>query len=126
MSVLVADDRVLCYEDTHMILVWLSGLVIVVISCGVPIGSAIILYRERQRQLQTPIPKTLKLRVAGAFGLSVDTAEDACYDIKLGSKYGVLTAAYKPRYFVWESMDMLRKLVPAPGCYKTLSIYHWL
>ena len=31
MSVLVADDRVLCYEDTHMILVWLSGLVIVVI-----------------------------------------------------------------------------------------------
>ena len=35
----------------------------------------------------------------------------ACYDINLGAKYGFLTAAYKSSYYVWESMDMLRKFV---------------
>ena len=111
MSILVADDRIVCEGETHVIYQWCSRLVIFFISFGVPIGAAIILYRERQRQLQTPIAEQLKLQVAGAFGLSVQGAEDACYNIKLGSKYGFLTDAFKPQYFMWESMDMLRKLM---------------
>eukprot|EP01046_Picozoa_sp_COSAG06_P038060 COSAG06_NODE_4358_length_4332_cov_1.458540_2_plen_585_part_00 len=103
-SVLVDDDRVLCQDDTHVLFQWLSMLVVVLVAFGVPVSSAALLYRERRKQLQTPIPEQHKLLVAGALGVSVESAAGAYYDVKLGSKFGFITGCYKPQYYMWESI----------------------
>ena len=108
LSVLVADDRVACESSVHVTFQWLSLLVLIVIALGVPVATMIILYRERKAQ--PAVNKSLKLRTAEALAITPEQAEFAVNDIRLGSSYGFLVDAFRPKYFYWESMDMLRKL----------------
>ena len=86
ISVLVADDRVLCEDDDHVFYWWLSYVVIGVVALGVPLGAAMLLYRERKRQPK--VPRSLKLRSAEALGIQPEEASLAVNDIRLGSAYG--------------------------------------
>eukprot|EP01043_Picozoa_sp_COSAG02_P052433 COSAG02_NODE_5647_length_4153_cov_5.533300_1_plen_1278_part_10 len=108
LSILVADDRVACEDGAHIIYKGMSLIVLIVIALGVPVIVTIVLYRERQAQ--PAVPDSLKLRAAEALAITPQEAEFAVNDIKVGSSYGFLVDAFKPKFFYWESMDMLRKL----------------
>ena len=45
------------------------------------------------------------------FDISLEEASAAVQDIRLGDSYGFLTAAFKPEFFMSESLDMLREWV---------------
>ena len=108
LSVLVADDRVACESIAHFICQGLSLVVLVVVALGVPVAAMIILHREKR--VQPKVAESLKLRAAEALSITPEQAEFAVNDIRLGSTYGFLVDAFKPNFFYWESMDMLRKL----------------
>ena len=104
VSVLVADDRVLCEDDEHLLYKWLSYGVIGVFALGVPFGAAWKLYRERAAQKRQEVKRSLKLRTAEAFEIQKEEASMAIADIRRGSVYGFLVNAFKPKFFFWESM----------------------
>ena len=58
----------------------------------------------------TTLAQATEGRVSHAFHISMGEAEAAIADLKMGSGYGFLTDAFKPKYFMSESLDMLRKL----------------
>eukprot|EP01043_Picozoa_sp_COSAG02_P028780 COSAG02_NODE_1761_length_11029_cov_46.691034_2_plen_1633_part_00 len=105
-SVLLADDRILCEDPTHRTFQYVSLLLIVIVAFGVPVGSAILQIRAKGRQ--APISESSKMRLAEALKISLDRAE-ATIDAVTASTFGFLADAYKPSYFYWESIDMLRK-----------------
>ena len=84
-------------------------MVIILIALGVPIGACLLLFREKQRQ--PVVEESLKHRVAEVFNIPPDEAEYAINDVRMGSSYGFLVDAFKPRYFMWESVDMLSSKV---------------
>eukprot|EP01043_Picozoa_sp_COSAG02_P067050 COSAG02_NODE_10637_length_1893_cov_7.555741_2_plen_579_part_01 len=105
-SVLLADDRILCEDPTHKTFQYVSLLLIATVAFGVPVGSAVLQIRAKGRQ--ESIPESSKMRLAEAFKVSLDRAE-ATIDAVTASAFGFLADAYKPSYFYWESVDMLRK-----------------
>jgi len=107
LRILVADDRVACENGTHVIYQALSLFVLVLVALGVPVAAMIVLYRERNAQ--PTVAESLKLRAAEALAITLEEAEFAVNEIRLGSSYGFLVDAFKPKFFYWESMDMLRK-----------------
>jgi hypothetical protein len=109
VNVLVADDRVLYEDDAHQPYIYLSVLVIAAFSFGVPLGAAALLFREYRRL--PCVEPALQARVSEAFHIRIDEAEAAANDIAMGDKWGFLTAAYQPKFYANESLDMLRKLV---------------
>eukprot|EP01043_Picozoa_sp_COSAG02_P036680 COSAG02_NODE_2703_length_8201_cov_9.957294_4_plen_1333_part_00 len=108
VSVLVSDDRQLLEDEDHLIYKTASLVVIVLFAFGVPIVTAVLLFKAHRR-LQ-PVNVAVRARVSQAFEIGLDEAEAAVHDITVGSSYGFLTAAFKPAYFLGESLDMLRKL----------------
>lgn len=109
VSVLLADDRVLYEDEDHWIYKILSVSIIGLVAVGAPVWAAVVLYRERARIEEQPTT-VVKARVSQVFGISSEEAGAAIQDIRLGSKYGFLTAAFKPEYYMSESLDMLREL----------------
>jgi hypothetical protein len=107
-SVLVADDRVLCEDEIHSIFKSASLVLIVVIALGVPVVAAIAQLRAKRRE--EAVPETIKLRLAESLKISPANAEVTISAV-CGSSYGFLADAYKPPYYYWESVDMLRKFV---------------
>ena len=108
VSVLEADDRVLCQDSDHAIYQYASILFIGAVSVGVPLGVAILLFREYRRL--PSVSQSLKVRVSDAFGISIEEAGPAVHDVTMGSAYGFLVDAFKPQFYLSESVDMLRKL----------------
>ena len=108
VSVLEADDRVLCQDSDHAIYQYASILFIGAVSVGVPLGVAILLFREYRRL--PAVSQSLKVRVSDAFGISIEEAGPAVHDVTMGSAYGFLVDAFKPQFYLSESVDMLRKL----------------
>ena len=43
-------------------------------------------------------------------GISIEEAGPAVHDVTMGSAYGFLVDAFKPQFYMSESIDMLRKL----------------
>ena len=108
VSVLEADDRVLCQDSDHAIYQYASILFIGAVAVGVPLGVAILLFREYRRL--PAVSQSLKVRVSDAFGISIEEAGPAVHDVTMGSAYGFLVDAFKPQFYMSESVDMLRKL----------------
>ena len=104
-SVLTADDRVMCEDPAHVNLQVVSYVLIAVIACGVPIGSAAFLLRAH---LTRPaIDVSLQQRVATDFSIDLNSAKDLIGDIQFGSSYAFLVAAFRPGspMYLWESID---------------------
>ena len=114
VSVLEADDRVLCEDADHDIYQYASIVAILAVSLGVPLSMAALLRRERRRirraREQRPIGQSLEARVSDTFCIPVSEAAPAINDITMGSTYGFVVDAFKPQFYFAESMDMLRKL----------------
>ena len=108
VSVLEADDRVLCQDSDHAIYQYFSVFFILAVSVGVPLSVAALLHREFHRL--PSVGQSLKVRVSDAFGISIDEAGPAVNDVTMGSAYGFLVDAFKPQFYMSESIDMLRKL----------------
>ena len=113
VSVLEADDRVLCQDRDHTIYQYASIVFIVVVSCGVPIGVGIVLYREYRRL--PSVSQSLEAHVSDALGISIHEAGPAVHDITMGSAYGFLVDAFKPQYFLSESMGAGRDALCFPA-----------
>eukprot|EP01046_Picozoa_sp_COSAG06_P029962 COSAG06_NODE_2818_length_6234_cov_4.107253_1_plen_1276_part_10 len=109
VNVLVADDRVLYEDENHQPYIFASYAIIIGFCFGVPIGAAALLFFEYRRC--DDVEPALKARVSEAFQITMEEAEAAVNDIEIGNEYGFLTAAFKPKFYGSESMDMLRKLV---------------
>jgi len=109
VSVLLADDRILYEDEDHLIYKVVSIFTIGLVAIGAPVWAAVVLYRERARIKVRPAT-VLKARMSQVFGISPEEAGATIQDIRLGARYGFLTAAFKPEYFMAESLDMLRKL----------------
>ena len=108
VSVLEADDRVLCQDSNHAIYQYASIIFIGAVAVGVPLGVAVLLFREYRRL--SAVSQSLKVRVSDAFGISIEEAGPAVHDVTMGSAYGFLVDAFKPQFYMSESVDMLRKL----------------
>jgi hypothetical protein len=113
VAVLVSDDRLLYGDDEHMPYRYASMALIALFAFGVPVGAAGLLFFKAQEHLKPDT--TLKAHVSEAFHISMGEAEAAVNDIVMGSVYGFLTNAFKPKFFMAESLDMLRKLALVGG-----------
>lgn len=129
ITVLVGDDRIYCEDDKHDSFQVASLLMILFVAFGVPALSAFVLY-NKQRRMEAITP-TKRLAVAVRFRLDKSATrrcslvlsymslecsqnefaispEDSQYfvaDIQLGSSFGFLVNAFKPRYYAWESSE---------------------
>jgi hypothetical protein len=108
VAVLIGDDRLLYEDPAHMPYRLVSTILIVAFAFGVPLGIAGLLFNVHRQT--KPVDVTLKASVSQAFHISMDEADGVVNDIVIGSNYGFLTDAFKPKYFMAESLDMLRKL----------------
>jgi hypothetical protein len=92
-----------------------STFMIFFFSIGVPVFMAVRMTqtkRQRQRQFETPTWQYISRRVMSQ--LSQDNLKEVQHtliDIALGTRYGALISGFKPGYFFWECLDMMRKLV---------------
>ena len=110
-SILIADDRMLCEDPAHVLFKYGSIAIIVLVAAGVPIATAIFLRRDAMSRKDRGVSDTLRREVAAQWQVSLDEAEIAVNDTRLGSPYGFLVDAYKPRFYYAESLDMIRKLL---------------
>ena len=110
-SVLSEDDRVFC-GDIGFIWRILSAGIIVVFGFGVPVlFGGVLVHKARQHDAKADDSSTkLVARVAADLELDIEAVTYLLRDLELGSDFGFLMDAYKPKYLFWESLDILRKL----------------
>jgi hypothetical protein len=109
VSVLVRDDRLLFEDASHVPYRFAAGGVIAAFAIGVPLGAAVVLFRAYSKL--DPPDKLVTARVSQAFDVSLGKAETVVHGVTFGTQYGFMTKAYKPKFYMTESIDMLRKLV---------------
>jgi hypothetical protein len=109
MSVLVADDTILCEYPDFKPYNTASIVFIALVGVGFPIAISALLFVEKK--LQPEVSEALILRVAGEFECTAATAEMIVNDAHGRSAFSFLVAGYRPRYYMWESVEMLRKLM---------------
>ena len=104
-SVLEADDRVMCEDDGHVALQYVSKVLIAVVACGVPIGIAAFLHRAHRSR--PAIDVGMLSRVASDFNMDPKAAKSLIEDIQFGSSHSFLVATYRSGspMFMWESID---------------------
>jgi hypothetical protein len=93
-SVLMADDRMYC--DDLGLLQPLSGFVIVVFGCGIPVAFAAVLVIKSRTYDRTPEgtnAAAVAKRVSEKFHVDISQAEYVVRDIAIGSKYSFLMDA---------------------------------
>ena len=113
VSILIADDRVMCEDPVHEAYQLASFILIVLVAIGVPCATAYFLRVDALSRQESGVADSLKRAVAEAFQIPLDEAEIAVNDVRLGSTYGFLVDAYKSQYYYW--------CVPPPGhpfCWK--------
>lgn len=109
-SVLLADDRVSCEDETHQIYVLCSVVILIVVGFGSPIGIAVFLTLEYKRvpkyssESYDKVARQLKLPGMGT-PKGVLAARDMIDDIWVGSNFGVLTSPYRSKYLTAPHKD---------------------
>lgn len=115
LSVLIDDYNIACYGEQHSRYQLGAGVVILVFIVGVPIFLFLLLSRTLGSQHKlTPedqyIVSNLVLQGKEVLGqFSADTANDILRMTYTG--YAPLTSVFKTRFYYWESLDMVRKLL---------------
>ena len=112
LQVLRMDYRVDCQSPTHQQARIVAGLMIVVFAFGIPISMGILMVRRmREYSSSAGSDRFMARRVADELKITDVEAADAIRDVSTGREYSFLVNAYKPRYYFWEGVDMVRKLV---------------
>ena len=112
ISVLEADDTVLCEDSEHQVIQVLSMIVTVVFAIGLPLGLLIVLVSKARDYAggDRVSNAALTRRVAEDLDVHDEKAEFIIRDLVIGADYGFVMDAYDPKYLYWEAIDMLRKL----------------
>jgi hypothetical protein len=112
--VLSSDYSTVCDDDDHKFYVAIAYLMIGMISVGVPVGLMISMAKTRASEaalFNTPQWNVVIQRMAALLDQDdVDSVRSTVIDVTQGKIYGNLISAYKPGWFLWESIDMGRKL----------------
>ena len=108
-SVLEIDDGVICEDPSHVRMQWVSGVVIVIVNFGTPLGLLWKLtrtarfYESHTRKQYADVAK----RMSAELGVELNTAEYVIRDIVVGKEFGFLmdgaknmNVALKTRSFV--------------------------
>eukprot|EP01046_Picozoa_sp_COSAG06_P017088 COSAG06_NODE_1150_length_10499_cov_45.337115_1_plen_1808_part_00 len=113
-SVLASDYSTVCGDDDHKLFVGIAYTMICAFSFGVPALLMIAMVRSRASEralFSSPEWNTIIQRMAALLEEDdVDSVRSAVIDINQGKIYGNLISAYKPGSFLWEGIDMIRKL----------------
>ena len=111
MSVLTSDYSVVCQDSQHRAFQFVGLIVIVFFAIGVPVGTLVLMVRRMtEYRSQNSGDRFIARRVADELGVSDESAMDAIRDVSMGRQYSFLLSSFKPRFYYWEAVDMLRKL----------------
>ena len=112
LSIMETDYRVDCNSSQHTIYKLISGVVIVVFSLGIPISLVVLMLRRIEDYGSgTDSDRFVARRAADELKIDDIAAADAIRDISTGREYSFLVNSFKPRYYFWEGVDMIRKLI---------------
>jgi hypothetical protein len=113
VELLYFDFRVDCLDPLHSVFRWISTAVIAVFALGIPSTMIYLtLKRVREHKRSSKADRIVCRRVAEE--LQIDDEEvvaEAIADVYGSGGHPFLVNAYKNRFFYWEGVDMLRKLV---------------
>jgi hypothetical protein len=112
LTVLLMDYSVHCSTVTHRFFQAIAIAVIAVVSLGCPIAMVVMMIRRiDEYRSGGASERFVARRVADELKLDDRVAADAIRDVSTGREYSFLVNAYKPRYYFWEGIDMVRKLL---------------
>jgi hypothetical protein len=110
--VLRMDYSVDCNDEKHVFYRIVAGVMMFAFAFGIPVGMGILMVRRMREYSSTGgTDRFMARRVADELKITDVEAADAIRDVTTGREYSFLVNAYKPRYYHWEGVDMVRKLV---------------
>ena len=110
--VLRTDYSVDCNDEKHLFYQIGAGVMMVAFAFGIPVGMGILMVRRMRDYSSTGgTDRFMARRVADELKITDVEAADAIRDVTTGREYSFLVNAYKPRYYHWEGVDMVRKLL---------------
>ena len=109
ISVLEADDTVLCEDSEHQLVQVLSLIVTVVFAIGLPVCLLLVLVKKAHDYAAggRASNEALTRRVAEELKVDDEKAEYIIRDLVIGADYGFVMDAYDPKFLYWEAIDML-------------------
>jgi hypothetical protein len=112
IRVLESDYRISCNDDNHTYYQFVSSVVIVTFSVGMPCSLVVMMLRRIEDYGSgTDSDRFVARRVADEMKIEDTEAADAIRDVNTGREYSFLVNSFKPRYYFWEGVDMIRKLI---------------
>lgn len=106
----MVDDRVIKGEGWEPYLATASVFVMIFFNFGVPVYFGTYLLRKTTDYDRSRTEKDLATRIGALYDISSEVAAYVIREIHIGKEYSFLMDAYRPRYYYWEAMDLLRKL----------------
>ena len=113
LAVLIKDYSIECSTSKHNVFQIVAVVYVVVIAFGIPVVMATLMVR-RMREYGgggSGSTRFVARRVADEMKLDDSVAADAIRDCNTGREYSFLVNTFKPQYYYWEGIDMLRKLL---------------
>eukprot|EP01045_Picozoa_sp_COSAG04_P027837 COSAG04_NODE_4163_length_2261_cov_1.519426_1_plen_126_part_10 len=112
VAVLRTDYRITCHTTEHQLFRIVAGVLIAVFSLGIPLYLVYLMARRlREYSASDDSDRFVARRVADELKIDDKQAMEAIHDVATGREYSFLVNAFKSRYFYWEGVDMVRKLV---------------
>eukprot|EP01046_Picozoa_sp_COSAG06_P026528 COSAG06_NODE_2286_length_7159_cov_18.500708_2_plen_136_part_01 len=106
------DYSVDCNDKKHLFYQIGAGVMMIAFALGIPVGIGILMVRRMGEYSSTGgTGRFMARRVADELKITDVEAADAIRDVTTGREYSFLVNAYKPRYYHWEGVDMVRKLL---------------
>ena len=113
LSVLTTDYSVPCSGDKHEFFSVLAAAVITVFIAGVPLVLAWVIFQEKRKSATNSgkdEERWIVNRLAEEGSVSDEDAIDVLQTVRFG-RSAAFTSSFKSRFFVWEALDLLRKLL---------------
>jgi hypothetical protein len=109
ISLLDADDKVFCEDTEHIIIQFLSVVILIVIGCVIPLGFARALWKKSRANVEWRRELRVKdlVEELSVAEWKVKTVAQA---VRISTNYGFMIDTYKPSYIWWESVECGRKL----------------
>ena len=112
VAVLRTDYRITCHTTEHQLFRIVAAVLIAVFSLGIPLYLVYLMARRlREYSASDDSDRFVARRVADELKIDDKQAMEAIHDVATGREYSFLVNAFKSRYFYWEGVDMVRKLV---------------
>eukprot|EP01045_Picozoa_sp_COSAG04_P009171 COSAG04_NODE_525_length_13096_cov_16.943602_2_plen_592_part_00 len=112
IELLRTDFRVHCSTQMHFVYQGVAGVLIALFAVGTPVWLVrMMMLRMGEYSASSDSDRFVARRVADELKIDDKQAMEAIRDVSTGREYSFLVNAYKSRYFYWEGVDMVRKLM---------------